>query len=115
MAAEVGNNQAVAGIERRGHRVPEFVITRKRMEKDDGRTVAANFVGDLGVVAVEGGQGAGPGLSVFRCPFWGKVSRYQRLDGRESAWVPPLSAALRVRMTAGLILATKFVDARFSW
>jgi hypothetical protein len=33
--------------------MPEFAVTGKRMEKNDRRTVPANFIGDLGVVAAQ--------------------------------------------------------------
>jgi hypothetical protein len=32
MAAEIGKNQAVAGVERGGDRIPEFVVAGKGME-----------------------------------------------------------------------------------
>jgi hypothetical protein len=42
--AQIGKNQPVARFERRSHRIPEFVIGRKRMEQNDGRPVPANFI-----------------------------------------------------------------------
>src|SRR5580658_1658053 len=59
MPAQIRENQPVARIERCRYRIPESVMTRKRMEQDDRRTVPANFIENLGVVAVQGRQGVG--------------------------------------------------------
>jgi hypothetical protein len=61
--------------------MPEFVITRKRMEKYDRRAVPSNFIEDLGVVAAQGGQGVRSQVSGLRCQVSGvrcQVSGYQR-------------------------------------
>jgi hypothetical protein len=49
--AQIGKNQPESGFERRGHRIPKFVIRRKGMEQNNRRAVPANFITDLGVVA----------------------------------------------------------------
>ena len=54
VAAQIGENQPVARIERGCHRMPEFVVAGKRMEKNDRRAAPANFIEDLGVVAAQG-------------------------------------------------------------
>ena len=49
--AQIGKNQPVARIERLCHRIPEFVMTRKGMEKNDRRAAPPNFIKDFDVVA----------------------------------------------------------------
>lgn len=53
MPAQIGKNQLVARVERCCHRIPEFVIARKRMEKNDRRAVSANFIKNVGVVTAQ--------------------------------------------------------------
>src|SRR5271170_6540898 len=53
MPAQIGKNQPVARFERGCHGMPEFVMTRKRMEKNDWWAVAPNFVEDSGVVGAQ--------------------------------------------------------------
>src|SRR5260221_6819482 len=55
--AQVGKNQLVARIERGRHRRPEFVMTRKRMEKNDRRALPPNFIEDFRIVAAQAFHG----------------------------------------------------------
>src|SRR5271157_2254372 len=48
--AQIGENQPVARFERRCHWVPELMMTRTRMEKNDRRSVPTKQIEDLGVV-----------------------------------------------------------------
>src|SRR5260221_12434827 len=41
--AQIGKNQLVPRIERGRHRIPEFVMTRKRMKQNDGRPLPPKF------------------------------------------------------------------------
>src|SRR5581483_1918180 len=51
MAAKIGKDHAILGDQRLGSRLPEFMVRWKRMEQDDGSSVAQDFVGDFGVTA----------------------------------------------------------------
>jgi len=53
VAAKIGKNQPVAGLEGHGRWVPELVIRREGVEKYDRRAVSPNFISDFGVVAAE--------------------------------------------------------------
>jgi len=53
VAPEIGEDQAVTRFEGDCHRIPEFVVTGKGMEENDGWAAPANLVEDLGIVAAQ--------------------------------------------------------------
>jgi hypothetical protein len=55
VSAEIGEDQAIARLQSGDDGRPEFMMGGKGMQKNDGRSVALNFVEDFGVIAAQGG------------------------------------------------------------